>query len=156
MIKKVVNDNGGTLESDDFTLDSGGTDDSPDNFTGADSPGTDVTLDAGAYSVTEDPVAGYTPSYSADCAGNIALGQTKTCTVTNTDDPAKLIVIKKVVNDNGGTLESDDFTLDSGGTDDSPDNFTGADSPGTDVTLDAGAYSVTEDPVAGYTAELLG
>ena len=31
------------------------------------------------------------------------MGQTKTCTVTNDDIAPKLIVIKHVVNDNGGT-----------------------------------------------------
>ena len=29
--------------------------------------------------------AGYEASYSADCTGTIALGETKTCTVTNDD-----------------------------------------------------------------------
>ncbi len=139
VIKHVVNDNGGTATAGQFTMDLQDTDDT--TFAGAESPGTTNTfVDGYAYDVTETGPAGYTASYSGDCDSTIEAGVTKTCTVTNTDDPAKLIVIKKVVNDNGGTLESDDFTLDSGGTDDSPDNFTGADSPGTDVTLDAGAY----------------
>ena len=68
----------------DFTLDSGGTNDTPDDFAGAEAPGTEVSLDAGAYDVTESGPAGYTASYSADCSGTIALGESKTCTVTNT------------------------------------------------------------------------
>ena len=62
-----------------------------------------MTLDAGTYSVTETGPSGYTASYSADCSGTIAIGETKTCTVTNNDQAAKLIVIKHVINDNGGT-----------------------------------------------------
>jgi hypothetical protein len=152
VIKHVINDNGGTATAANFTLDSGGTNDSPDNFSGAESPGTEVTLDAGSYNVTESGPSGYTASYSADCSGTIANGQTKTCTVTNDDKAAKLIVIKHVINNNGGTATAANFTLDSGGANDSPDNFAGAESPGTEVTLDAGSYNVTESGPSGYTA----
>src|SRR6185503_4452808 len=152
VIKHVINDNGGTATAANFTLDSGGGNDTPDNFAGAESPGTEVTLDAGSYNVTESGPSGYTASFSADCSGTIANGQTKTCTVTNDDQAAKLIVIKHVVNNNGGTATAANFTLDSGGTNDSPDNFAGAESPGTEVTLDAGSYNVTESGPSGYTA----
>src|SRR4029079_11421823 len=91
VIKHVINDNGGTATASQFTLDSGGAGDTPDNFAGAESPGTDVTLDAGSYNVTETGPSGYSASYSADCAGSIAIGQTKTCTVTNNDIAPKLI-----------------------------------------------------------------
>src|SRR6185503_12062710 len=152
VIKHVVNNNGGAAVAADFTLDSGGSNDSPDNFAGAESPGTEVTLDAGSYNVTESGPAGYTASFSAYCSGTIANGQTKTCTVTNDDKPAKLIVIKHVINDNGGTATAANFTLDSGGANDSPDDFPGAESPGTQVTLNAGSYNVTESGPAGYAA----
>ena len=152
VIKHVINDNGGTATAANFTLDSGGSNDTPDNFSGAEAPGTEVTLDAGAYNVTETGPSGYTASFSADCSGSIANGQTKTCTVTNDDQAAKLIVIKHVINDNGGTATAANFTLDSGGSNDSPDNFPGAEAPGTEVTLDAGAYNVTETGPSGYTA----
>src|SRR6185436_11807200 len=152
VIKHVINDNGGTATAANFSLDSGGTNDTPDNFAGAESPGTEVTLDAGSYNVTETGPSGYTASFSADCSGSISVGQTKTCTVTNNDQAAKLIVIKHVINDNGGTATAANFTLDSGGANDTPDNFAGAESPGTEVTLDAGAYNVTESGPAGYAA----
>ena len=152
VIKHVINNNGGTATAANFTLDSGGSNDSPDNFPGAESPGTEVTLDAGSYNVTESGPSGYTASYSAYCSGTIANGQTKTCTVTNDDKAAKLIVIKHVINDNGGTATAANFTLDSGGANDSPDNFAGAESPGTEVTLDAGSYNVSETGPAGYAA----
>src|SRR6185437_13438567 len=141
VIKHVINNNGGTATAANFTLDSGGINDSPDNFPGAESPGTEVTLDVGSYTVTESGPTGYTASFSADCSGTIASGQTKTCTVTNDDQAAKLIVIKHVINDNGGTATAANFTLDSGGANDSPDDFAGVESPGTQVTLDAGSYN---------------
>ena len=72
VIKHVINDNGGTAEADDFTLDSGGTDDTPDDFPGAEAPGTAVSMSPGSYNVTETGPSGYTASYSADCAGSIA------------------------------------------------------------------------------------
>ena len=39
-------------------------------------------------------MAGYATTYSADCEGTIAIGETKTCTVTNDDIPARLTVNK--------------------------------------------------------------
>jgi uncharacterized repeat protein (TIGR01451 family) len=47
-----------------------------------------VALDAGAYNVSETGPAGYTQSSSADCIGTIAVGESKTCTITNDDNPA--------------------------------------------------------------------
>ncbi|HET6594988.1 MAG TPA: hypothetical protein VFG81_05165 [Anaerolineales bacterium] len=152
VIKHVINDNGGTAEASDFTLDSGGTDDTPDNFPGEEAPGTTITLDAGAYIVSESGPSGYSSSFSADCSGTITNGETKTCTVINDDQAATLIVIKHVINDNGGTAVASAFTLDSGGINDSPDNFAGAEAPGTTVTLDAGSYNVTETGPSGYSA----
>ncbi len=93
VIKHVINDNGGTAVAADFTLDFGGVNDTPDDFPGAEAPGTTVTLDAGAYNVTETGPTGYTASYSADCTGTIAEGETKTCTVTNDDQPATVITL---------------------------------------------------------------
>ncbi len=152
VIKHVINDNGGTAVASDFTLDSGGANDSPDDFAGAEDPGTTVTLDAGSYNVTESGPSGYSASFSTDCTGSIAVGETKTCTVTNSDIGPRLIVIKHVINDNGGTAVASDFTLDSGGANDSPDDFAGAEDPGTTVTLDAGSYNVTESGPSGYSA----
>jgi uncharacterized repeat protein (TIGR01451 family) len=93
VIKHVINNNGGNKTAADFTLDSGGTNDTPDNFAGNEA-GTTVTLDAGSYDVTEMGPSGYTDSYSADCDGTIANGETKTCTVTNDDKVASLTVTK--------------------------------------------------------------
>ena len=112
VIKQVVNDNGGKAVSSDFTLSVAATNPTPASFKGADAPGVEVSVAPGAYAVTETGgPTGYTGSFSADCAGSIALGQTKTCTVTNDDQPAKLIVKKIVINDNGGSKTAADFTL---------------------------------------------
>jgi hypothetical protein len=123
------------------------------SFAGAESPGTTVTLDAGSYSVSESGgPSGYTESDSADCAGTIANGASKTCTITNSDQAATLIVIKHVVNDDGGSKAASDFHMTVNGTNVAPSpTFNGAESPGTTVSLSAGSYSVTESGPSGYT-----
>jgi large repetitive protein len=150
VIKHVVNDDGGTLTSGDFTIDVDGTGVSPSSFEGSEQ-GTHVSLEAGAYEVTEDAVPGYAQTLSADCKGTIALGQSKTCTVTNDDIQPELIVKKVVINDDGGTLTSGDFTMNVTGT--TTTSFPGT-AAGTTVALDAGQYTVDETAVAGYAKTL--
>jgi hypothetical protein len=152
VIKHVINDDGGALGAGDFDIDVTGGNASPASFEGAEAPGTEVTLDAGSYDVTETEDLGYQASYSADCSGSIANGETKTCTITNDDRPAKLVVIKDVVNDHGGTLEAADFDISVTGTDAPPDAFAGAEAPGTEVGIGAGPYNVTETEDPGYQA----
>ncbi len=85
VIKQVTNDNGGTAVPSDFTMTVGGTNVSSSSFSGS-SVGTTVTLDPGAYSVNELFHTGYAMTASStDCAGTIASGQAKTCTITNND-----------------------------------------------------------------------
>ena len=104
VIKHVINNNGGTRMASDFTMTVERHERIPSaSFAGAESPGTTVTLNAGAYIVTRRGRVGYSESDSTDCSGAIALGETKTCTITNNDQPGTLHVIKHVVNDNGGT-----------------------------------------------------
>jgi Prealbumin-like fold domain len=152
VIKHVINDNGGTSVAGDFTMsvDDPGT--NPPSFPGAESPGTSVTVDPGSYSVSESGPSGYEASYSSDCTGSVAIGETKTCTVTNDDIAPQLIVIKHVINDNGGTATASSFTMsvDDPGT--NPPSFPGAESPGTTVTVDPGSYSVGESGPSGYAA----
>jgi hypothetical protein len=149
LVKTVVNDNGGNLTKVDFPSFVDGTAQAWD-------VATEVTANV-QHTASETPHAGYTPSvWGGDCAadGKITLlpGDNKTCTITNDDIAPQLIVIKHVINDNGGTSTAANFTLDSGGINDTPDDFAGAESPGTTVTLDAGAYNVTESGPAGYSA----
>ena len=158
VIKHVINDNGGTKVASDFTMNVTGTSPTPASFPGAESPGTSVTLGAGSYSVEESDSLGYTESKSADCSGELAFGDVKTCTITNDDQAGTLIVKKLVINDNGGTKISSDFSFKvNGGTatafnpagDGDTNNLTAEN----DLTVNAGTYNVTEanTPIAGYT-----
>ncbi len=154
VIKHVINNNGGTKTAADFSLSVTGTNASPSSFAGAESPGTLVGLDAGSYSVDEGAVTGYAKTLGTDCSGTLAVGDEKTCTITNDDIQPKLYVIKHVINDSGGSKTAADFTLSVTGTNASPSSFAGAESPGTLVGLDAGSYSVDEGAVTGYAKTL--
>src|SRR6266581_4619536 len=148
VIKHVINNDGGTKAASDFTLNVTGGSPSPASFAGSES-GTAVTLHAGSYSVAETGPSGYASSLSAACSGSIGIGETKTCTVTNNDIQPKLIVIKHVSNNNGGTSVAGDFTMSVTGNSPGPASFPGAES-GTTVNLNAGTYSVGESGPAGY------
>ena len=88
--KHVVNDNGRSKTAGDFTLTITGVTASGGNaFAGSESGVSKTLLSIGSYSVSEAGVLGYAlKSLSVDCAGVIALGQHKTCTVTNDDVPS--------------------------------------------------------------------
>ena len=139
----MINDDGGTKTAADFSFKvNGGT------ATAFEADGqNDLTVDAGSYSVTEPAAAGYTTTY--DNCDNLALanGETKTCTITNNDQPAKLIVKKIVINDNGGTKTAADFSFKVNSGNATPFEADGQN----DLTVNAGTYSVTEPAAAGYT-----
>jgi hypothetical protein len=61
-----------------------------------------------------------------------------------------LIVIKHVVNDNGGQANAVNFTMNVNGVIAVPQSFPGAESPGTTVTVAPGSYTVTETGPGGY------
>jgi hypothetical protein len=152
VIKHVVNDNGGSSVAGDFTMTiSSVTAEGGNSFPGVESPGTDKTLSTvGSYNVIEQGPPGYVATFSADCTGTIAFGETKTCTITNNDIAPKLVVIKHVINDNGGTAKAADFTVNVTSSSPSPASFPGAKSPGTTITMNAGNYAVSELSVPGY------
>ena len=85
VIKTVLNDDGRSKTASDFTINVTGTSVSDPSFSGEEDPGTTITLDAGAYSIDETDDSDYTKSLSTDCSGTIALGEDKTCTITNND-----------------------------------------------------------------------
>jgi len=61
----------------------------------------------GDYYVSENYRPDYSQTNSPDCSGFIYGGETKTCTITNDDlVPAHWIVIKNVINDEGGAMKS--------------------------------------------------
>jgi hypothetical protein len=152
VIKHVVKDNGGTATAGDFAMTINGvTATGGNSFPGAESPGTDKEVTPGSYTVTETGPAGYSASFSADCAGAITAGATKTCTITNDDQAAHLIVIKHVINDNGGKATASQFTMTINGvTATGGNSFPGAESPGTNKIVTPGSYNVTETGPAGY------
>ena len=111
-----------------------------------------VDVPAGAFSVVENatPIAGYTTTYSG-CSGTILNDETKTCTITNTDQAAHLIINKVVTNDNGGSLTAANFSgTVSGVTASGGQTWSGA---STNLTLTTvGSYSVAENAHPGYDA----
>jgi LPXTG-motif cell wall-anchored protein len=144
VIKHVVTDNGGTAVASNFTMTiSGVTVVGTASFPGAESPGTTRQVYPGTYNVTETGPAGYSASYSADCSGSIALGETKTCTITNNDIAPTLKLVKTVINDNGGTLTPANF----------PVRIDGASVAwGVAFALSAGPHTASETTQTGYAA----
>jgi hypothetical protein len=143
VIKHVINDNGGTKVATDFTMNVAGTGVSNPSFPGAESPGINVTLSPGSYTVTESSMPGYNAAQSADCVGTIAQGQHKTCVITN-DDIGPTLTVNKVL-DPGNDPGKFDLYIDDGIIVDNVGNggTTGA------VPLLAGAHSVKEEAHTG-------
>jgi len=83
--KTVVNDSGGTSTAAAFsgTVTGAVVASAGNTWSGA---STDLSLTTvGSYSVAENAHTGYAATFSADCSGTIASGETRTCTVTNND-----------------------------------------------------------------------
>ena len=153
--KVVVNDNGGSKHATDFGFELNG------GSTVAFLQDGDVlhgkntlSISAGSYSVDESSHSGYTKSLSTDCSGSIANGETRTCTITNDDQAAMLIVKKVVINDNGGSKVATDFGFSvNGGSSTAFLQDADALHGKNTLTLDAGTYDVVESglPISGYT-----
>lgn len=157
IIKQVTNDNGGTKVAGDFSGTISGVTVSGGNaWTGTATPGVNKTLTTvGIYTVAENADSTYATTYSADCTGTIALGETKTCTVTNNDRAAHVVVIKHVINDNGGTKVTGDFMTTISGVTTAIPTASGVESPGVDnVLTTVGSYSVNEGAHVGYDKTL--
>src|SRR5437867_9962019 len=96
-VKQVVNRHDGTATPSAFSGSfSGITTTGGNTWSGATTTKTITTI--GSYTVTENPVTGYTASYSSDCSGSISSGSNKTCTITNQDDAGTLNVRKNANN----------------------------------------------------------
>ena len=150
VIKHVINDNGGTAAAADFSTTISGVTTAVPTAAGVESPGVNnVLTTVGSYSVDEGTHTGYDKTLSTDCSGTIALGETKTCTITNDDNAPSLTLVKVVVNDNGGTATEDQWTLTATG----PSGFSGAGpSVGNGASFDAGTYDLSESGLSDYTA----
>jgi hypothetical protein len=88
VIKHVVNNNAGTSTAANFTMRvNTGVSVSTSTFPGNES-GTNILFSTvGSYYVTESGPSGYITSTSTGCTGNLTVGQTNTCVVTNSDVP---------------------------------------------------------------------
>ncbi|MBD7917157.1 VWA domain-containing protein [Cellulomonas sp. Sa3CUA2] len=161
LVKQVVNDNGGTAAATDWTLTASGPTTGVTGVTG-DPAVTGAPVAVGDYTLSETGLGGYAGGpYECEAGGasvpvtdgvvTVGLDQDVTCTVVNDDQPATLTLVKRVVNDHGGTAEPGEWTL----TADGPTALTGP-SGSTDVTgvqVDAGDYALSEDDgPGGYTA----
>jgi len=153
VIKSVTNDDGGSATASSFQLHvkSGGVDVAGSPAAGS-TTGTAYTLTGGAYVVSEDAVAGYTlTSFGGDCDANgnvtVVAGASKTCTITNADQPAMLTVTKIVNNNQGGSAEVADFPL-------FIDTTSVTSGVATKVT--PGAHVVSETSQTGYTGVISG
>jgi hypothetical protein len=127
-------------------------------------------VNAGTFSLAELNVAGYTEGTWA-CTGQagavvptfnagsvvVANGETVVCTITNNDDPASLIIIKRITNDHGGTKVVGDFgiTTSAGALTFGAGVADGANTlkytANTLTGLSAGTKTLVELNVAGYT-----
>ena len=150
--KLVINNNGGTRTAADFSGTVGGVVLAAGGNTWAGASTTMTLTAVGAYSVAENAHPGYTATFSADCAGTIALGETRTCTVTNDDQSARLTLVKHVQNSYGGTARAAAFTLTAAGAaiPGGSQSVTGTEAPGVTIDVNAGYYLVTETSVSGY------
>ena len=143
VIKLLPNDNGGTATVDQFFFSVNGGLAMQFEVDGQN----DMTVNAGVYSIVETtPMTGYAVSYNNCSQVVVANGGEATCTVTNDDQPAHLILVKHVVNNNGGTATISNFT---------PSINNGAAVWG-DNTLNAGQYIASETNLPGYTASVWG
>ena len=148
LIKSVTNNNGGTAAPDDFKLTVGGA----SVLSGV----KNTYLANTPLALNETQLTGYTfVSLTGDAKCPAALGGTVTlavgdditCTITNDDKSATLIVKKVVINDNGGLLKAENFTFSVNG-----GNAVAFEADGeNDLTVNAGTYSVTEPAVTGYS-----
>ena len=172
LVKRVVNDNGGTATVTAFgvntsagALNFGAAVEGPTNtFTYTSQA---LTVNAGSYTLRENDIAGYaegtwsctgaTANPTSISAGAVVVpnGGTVVCTITNDDQAGSLQIVKRVVNDNGGTATVTAFgvntsagALNFGAAVEGPTNtFTYTSQA---LTVNAGSYTLRENDIAGY------
>lgn len=150
LTKIVTNDNGGTAVPGNWTLSAGAT-----VFT----TGVQGPINAGTYTLSEsNGPAGYTAAANWVCSGGsftapdqltLGSGETASCSITNTDDPVSLTLLKDVTNDFGGNDPAESFELNiAGGSFGAGQNFTSGATPGVVANVE---YTLSETPNSGYT-----
>jgi hypothetical protein len=162
LVKVVTNNDGGTAVASNWTLSATG---SSRSFSGLGDSASIVSqlVTAGvSYTLSESAApTGYTNGATWVCTGTgiaasdathvtVALGGSPTCTITNTDNPPQLKLVKTVVNDNGGTAVASNWMLSATG---SSRSFNYAGGTNTFQTVTAGvSYTLAESAgPAGYT-----
>ena len=152
LVKQVVNDDGGTAQEADWTLTATGPTTGVTGATG-DEAVTGAPVAVGQYVLSEDGPDGYTAlDWSClddgtavpveDSTVTIGLAQTIECTIVNDDDAPVLTLVKRVINDEGGTATPQDWTLSAAGPQDL--SGTSGSSDVTEVTVPTGTYSLAE------------
>jgi large repetitive protein len=155
LVKTVTNSNGGTATVGAFTLTATG----PTIISGASASAavTNAAVNAGTYILSESGPAGYAAGAWSCSAGtltgnslSLALNQSASCTINNTDIAPKLTLVKSIINDNGGTSIATDVTLSAAG----PTPITGSTGAAavTSATVKAGIYTLSETSLPGYSA----
>ncbi|HJU59730.1 MAG TPA: metallophosphoesterase, partial [Nitrososphaeraceae archaeon] len=87
----VINDNNGTKQASDFTINILGTQASPSSLKAAQSPLAQViALKPGQYFVQIVGIEGYDTKFKHECAGFTILNSTKVCTITINDLPTTI------------------------------------------------------------------
>ena len=173
LYKNVVNDNGGTIASSAWTLTASLQAGSPGSCTASGITGSDAGSGVnGALSVSDNvaqcvyeiaetggPALGYS-QIGWSCNGDVSLNDNKitigaaggSCTVTNDDQPPSLVLVKQVINDNGGTATAADWTLNAAG----PTPISGSGSASSNGSFSAGTYVLSEFGAPNYQASTWG
>lgn len=114
--KKVINNNGGRKKAEDFVLSVDS--DTDKDFAGGAESGEAIYLNEGAYVFGEladksYKSLGWTEDSACTNEGllSVVLSAVYECTLVNDDKPGRIVVHKKVVNDNGGTKSAKDFNV---------------------------------------------
>ncbi len=158
LIKTVTNDNGGTAQDTDWTLNAAG----PMQIFGATATAgvTNIAVTSGSYTLSESGgPSGYSASTFSCVTNNgapvisnsitLAPNDNAVCTINNNDVAPALTLVKVVTNDNGGTELSSAWTLTATGA----TGFSGTGpSVTTDASFDAGSYNLSESGPSGYAA----
>jgi len=157
--KFVTNNNGGMAVPTDWMLSASG----PTPLSGA-GGASSAAMSAGAYILNETGgSAGYTAS-AWSCVDDLMApvpatplillnGAVVTCSITNSDVPATLTLVKEILNDNGGPItDVDTWDLTATGTGDNSTPITGASTAFWfgGVAVAADTYTLSESVVPGY------
>lgn len=162
LIKSIINDNGGTLVANTWTLYA-----TPETNTvgatqqsGAGGFGPNNVYANVSYSLTETGLTGYTAS-NWNCVGGgtlvgnsltLALAENVVCTITNNDDAPSLTLVKEVTNDDGGERTANEWNLTATGTLNEPTNLSGNGGAASGTGFKADTYTLDESGPDDYEA----